>query len=427
MTLIDVNLWGRRIGAARQEFPDAPTVFEYDPAFLASDVELSPVRLAKRPGTFSFPALSSETFKGLPGLLWDSLPDKFGTALIERHFRSHGREPGSLDALVLLSYVGSRGMGALEFAPAVERPSIDERISVERLREFAAIAAADDASWEVGFDDPNAMAELLEVGTSAGGARPKAVIGWNPTTDEVRSGRVDLERGFEYWLLKFDGVGGAERELGQTQGYGAIEYAYSLLAAEAEIEMSECRLFEEGGRRHFMTKRFDRTQTGGRLHMQTLAGIAHLDFNVPGSGSYEDALDVLRELGAPPADMEQQFRRMIFNVVFRNQDDHPKNISFLMNREGEWRLSPAYDIAFAFNPDGRYTSRHQMSLNGKLDEFTRDDFRAVAQHATLVQGRADAIVKEISALADRWPVVAESCDIPAAQISKIDGLLRRIS
>ncbi|MFT4050226.1 MAG: type II toxin-antitoxin system HipA family toxin [Solirubrobacterales bacterium] len=425
MTLIDVNLWGRRIGAARQDSPDSPAVFEYDPDFLASPVEPSPVVLKKRPGTYSFPALPSSTFRGLPGLLWDSLPDRFGTSLIRRYFRSHGREPNSLNALELLSYVGARGMGALEFAPSVDRPDASDPLDVARLREFAAIASDEESSWGVELEDPGAMAELLEVGTSAGGARPKAVIGWNPATNEVRSGRIDLAAGFEYWLLKFDGVGASDRELGRSQGYGAIEFAYSRLAARAGITMTECRLFEEGERRHFMTKRFDRLGDGRRLHMHTLAGIAHLDFNVPGSASYEDAFDVLRELRAPAADFEQQFRRAVFNVVFRNQDDHPKNISFLMDREGQWRLSPAYDLAFAFNPTGQFTSRHQMSLAGKLDDFTRDDFARLGRHAGLVQGRAQTILDETLALTAEWPEAARDCGVPSAHAERIDAALRR--
>lgn len=425
MTLVDVNLWGRRIGAARQDSPDSPAVFEYDPEFLASDVEPSPIRMAKRRGTYEFPALPSETFRGLPGLLWDSLPDRFGSNLIQRYYRAHGREPDSLNALEMLSYVGTRGMGALEFAPAIERSDSSSLLDVDRLREFAAIAVAEEGDWGVDLDDPEAMSELLEVGTSAGGARPKAVIGWNPQTNEVCSGRLDLDEGFQHWLLKFDGVDGSGGELSRGQGHGTVEYAYSRLAAEAGIEMAETHLFEEGGRRHFMARRFDRGPAGRRAHMQTLAGLAHLDFNVPATGSYEDVFDVLRALDAPAEDYEQQYRRMLFNVIFRNQDDHPKNISFLMDRSGAWHLSPAYDLTYAYNPTGEFTSRHQMSINGKLDDFTRDDFEVVARHATLVQGRGRAIVDELVDLTSRWPEIAVECEIKPERARLIDGRLRR--
>lgn len=424
MTLIDVKLWGRRIGVARQTAPDEPAVFEFDPEFMASSVEPSPLRMPKRPGNFSFPALPRDTFHGLPGMLWDSLPDRFGTSLIRRYYRSHGRAPGTLNALEMLSYVGSRGMGALEFSPAVERPDGGELLEVSRLREFAAIALEEESNWNVDLADSEGFSELLEVGTSAGGARPKAVIAWNPSTGEVRSGRIGLPAGFEPWLLKFDGVSGGQREFGRSAGYGAIEYAYSLLAARAGIEMSACHLFEENGRRHFMTRRFDRGDSG-RLHMQTLSGLDHIDFNVPGSGAYEDAFSALRQIGAPAADIEQQYRRMLFNVVFRNQDDHPKNISFLMDKSGSWRLSPAYDVAFAFNPTGEFTSRHQMSLNGKLDDFVLNDFAAVARHAGLVQGRWRSILDELLEVSTEWRSVAADVGVTPERIGQIDLLLRR--
>lgn len=424
MTLADVNLWGRRIGAVNVDSPGAVAVFEYDPDFLASEVEPAPLRMPKRAGLFEFPALPRETFRGLPGMLWDSLPDKFGTKLIERYFRASGRDPGTLDVVEELCYVGYRGMGALTFSPAIDRDTTTRSLSIETLREFAAIAVEEDSTWSTTLESSEGMAELLEVGTSAGGARPKAVIGWNPQTNDVHSGRVDLAKGFEYWLLKFDGVGTAGRELGQSQGYGAIEYGYSKLAARAGLEMMPCHLFEETGRRHFMTQRFDRTQAGGRLHMQTLAGLLHIDFNVPGSGSYEDAFTALRALNAHPDDVEQLFLRMLFNIVFRNQDDHPKNISFLMDRSGDWRLAPAYDISFAYNPAGQYTSRHQMSLNGKLDDFTRDDFVAVARHAGLVQGRWSRLLERVTDAATEWRSIAGDVGIPDDRAAQIERTFR---
>lgn len=424
VTLVDVNLWGRRIGAARQRHPISPATFEYDPLFLGSSVEPSPLRMVKRPGNFEFPALPAATFRGLPGMLWDSLPDRFGVGLIERYHRSFGREPASLDALELLSYVGTRGMGALEYAPAVERERTDELLDVGRLREFAALAVEEESNWTVDLGDTEGLAELLEVGTSAGGARPKAVIGWNRETNEVRSGRIDLGAGFEYWLLKFDAITDRQREIGTSSGYGAIEYAYSRLAELCGIEMSECHLFEENGRRHFMTRRFDRTAEGGKLHMQTLAGLAHIDFNVPASGSYEDAFDALRAVNSSGYDIEQQYRRMIFNVVFRNQDDHPKNISLLMDKSGAWSLSPAYDLSFAFNPSGEFTSRHQMSINGKLDDFTRSDFETIAKHAGLVQGRWSRILDETIDHASEWLSIANDVEIDADRASAIASRFR---
>lgn len=419
MTLAQVHLWGRRIGAVRQDDRLSTAVFDYEPGFLASRVEPSPIRMAKRQGNYQFPALPRDTFQGLPGMLWDSLPDRFGRRLIERYFQTTGRPPESLDAVQMLCYVGSRGMGALEFTPSVVRPSIRGSIDISELRAFAALAMSEDQAWTVDLDNERGLQELLDVGTSAGGRRPKAVIGWNPETHEVRSGRVELDDGFEYWLLKFDGISDDGDELGESRGYGAIELAYSVIARRAGIEMTECRLLEESGRRHFMTKRFDRNVPGRKLHMQTLAGLTHVDFNQPGSASYEDVFDVLRTLRAQGSDFEQQFLRTVFNVVARNQDDHPKNVSFLMDRDGEWRLSPAYDVSHAFNPVGKFTSRHQMSVNGKLDGFVREDFAALARHAGLVQGRWNRLVDQVIDAVSTWPTVAEEHGVRPDKISSI--------
>lgn len=424
MSVADVNLWGRRIGAVRQDQPDAVAVFEYDRPFLASNVEPSPLQMPKREGFYEFPALPRATFHGLPGMLWDSLPDHFGRRLIERYFESVGKPVSSLEAVQMLCYVGTRGMGALEFAPSVDRPAVNAPIDVSRLREFAAMAFEDDLAWSTQLGAGEGMAELLEVGTSAGGARPKAVIGWNSETNEVRSGRVDLTDGFEYWILKFDGVGDGGREFGRSRGYGAIEYAYSQMAAKAGIEMSECRIFAEGGRRHFMTRRFDRRSDGSKLHMQTHAGLNHVDFNQPGSTSYEDVFDVLRAIGAPGEDIEQQYIRMIFNVVARNQDDHPKNISYLMNKQGDWRLSPAYDLSFAFNPTGEFTSRHQMSINGKLDEFVAEDFDAIADRAGLVRGRWRSLLDRVVESTRSWPAISADAGVPPSRSSDIATTFR---
>jgi serine/threonine-protein kinase HipA len=324
----------------------------------------------------------------------------------------------------MLCYVGTRGMGALEYTPSLDRPTINATVDVSRLREFAALAFEDDVSWSTELSAGEGMEELLEVGTSAGGARPKAVIGWNPETNEVRSGRVDLADGFQYWILKFDGVGDGAREFGRSRGYGSIEYAYSLMAARAGVQMSECRIFAEGGRKHFMTRRFDRRDNGSKLHMQTHAGLSHVDFNLPGSASYEDVFDVLRSIDTPGTDIEQQYIRMLFNVVARNQDDHPKNISYLMDKQGQWRLSPAYDLSFAFNPTGEYTSRHQMSINGKLDGFVAADFEAIAARAGIVRGRWRALLDQVVASTNEWAAIANDAEVPHERAETIREAFR---
>jgi serine/threonine-protein kinase HipA len=257
-----------------------------------------------------------------------------------------------------------------------------------------------------------ALRDILSVGTSAGGARAKAVIAWNRMTDEVRSGQIAAGEGFEYWLLKFDGVAGnKDKELEDPKGYGAVEYAYALMAKAAGITMSECRLLEESGRRHFMTRRFDRLAGGGKLHMQSLCALAHFDFNQAGAYSYEQALLTIRQIKLPMAALEEQFRRMVFNIVARNQDDHVKNIAFLMDQQGEWSLAPAFDVTYSYNPSGSWTSRHQMTLNGKRDGFTREDFEACAKAALMKRGRAATIIAEVQAAVRRWQEVAEQAGL----------------
>ena len=268
------------------------------------------------------------------------------------------------------------------------------------------------------------MTEILRVGTSAGGARAKAVIAWNPSTNEVRSGQVQAPPGFGYWLLKFDGVAGnRDKELEDPKGYTVIEYAYSRMAEAAGIAMTECRLLEEGGRRHFMTRRFDRLPNGEKLHVQSLAALAHLDFNAAGAHSYEQAFDAMRRLRLPLADAEQQYRRMVFNVLARNQDDHVKNIAFLMDKTGRWSLAPAFDVTYAYNPQGAWTAHHQMTINGKRDAIDAADFRAVAQGAGLARGRADAILNEVAAAVARWGEFARAAEVPAAMREAIQAAL----
>ncbi len=274
-------------------------------------------------------------------------------------------------------------------------------------------------------DREQALADILRVGTSAGGARAKAVIAWNPSTNEVRSGRIPEGQGFQYWLLKFDGVSGnRDKEIEDLQGYGVIEYAYYKMARDCGINISECRLFEENGRRHFMTRRFDRLPGGEKLPMQSLCALAHFDFNMAGAYAYEQALLVFRQLGLPMGMIEAQFRRMAFNIVARNQDDHVKNIAFLMDKSGNWSLSPAFDVIYSFNPAGSWTASHQMTLNGKRDDFTMDDFKACAKAASMKRGRAEAIVNEVREAVSRWKGYAEEAGVPVPVRDQIQRTLR---
>lgn len=432
-TVAEVRLWGRTIGAVSLEEGEEVAAFEYDPAFAQSGIEVSPLAMPLSRSVYRFPGLSRQTFYGLPGLLADSLPDKFGHLLIDAWLASQGRTSDSFNVIERLCYTGERGMGALEFAPATGPGARQaNRIQIDKLVELAAAILTHRNNLQVYFDTDGdeelkaqAMTDILRVGTSAGGARAKAVIAWNPATNEVRSGQIPAGEGFEYWLLKFDGVSGnRDKELEDPQGYGAIEYAYYRMARDCGIDISECRLFEENGRRHFMTRRFDRLAGGEKLHMQSLCALAHYDFNMAGAYSYEQALLVIRQLGLPMAAIEEQFRRMVLNIMARNQDDHVKNIAFLMDKAGNWSLAPAFDVIYSYNPAGAWTASHQMTMNGKRDDFTLEDFRACARAASMKRGRAEAIVDEVRKAVSRWKHYAEEAGVPAVTRDQIYRTLR---
>jgi serine/threonine-protein kinase HipA len=428
-TVAEVRLWGKTIGALSLEDGARIAAFQYDPAFALSAMPLAPLVMPLSSQIYQFPALPYQSFHGLPGLCADSLPDRFGSALIDAWLATQGRRPETFNALERLCYIGVRGMGALEFAPALGPPlRRSATVAVDALVDLASQVLTHRDSLQGSFSPRHRHAgleELLRVGTSAGGARAKAVIAWNPQTNEVRSGQVTAPQGFGYWLLKFDGVSAnQDKELEDPQGYTVIEYAYALMARAAGIDMSECQLLEEGGRRHFMTRRFDRQVDGTKLHMQSLAALAHFDFNSAGVHSYEQAFGVMKRLALPMRSIEQQFRRMLFNVVARNQDDHVKNIAFLMDKSGAWSLSPAFDVTYAYNPTGLWTARHQMTINGKADGFTRADFRACARLAGLKRGRDEEILAEVGSAVGSWPRYAAEAGVTARQRDDISRALR---
>ncbi len=430
-TLAEVRLWGRTIGAVSLQDGEDVASFQYDAAFAQSSIQVAPILMPLSSRVYRFPELSRPTFHGLPGLLADSLPDKFGNALIDAWLASQGRQPGSFNAVERLCYTGERGMGALEFVPA-NGPAARQttHIEVSQLVELASEVLTQRNNLQATFaaeGREDALRDILRVGTSAGGARAKAVIAWNPKTNEVRSGQIKAGEGFEYWLLKFDGVSGnKDKELEDPKGYGLIEYAYYLMARDCGIDISECRLFKENGRAHFMTRRFDRivgSASGEKLHMQSLCALAHYDFNLAGAYSYEQALLVMRQLQLPMLAIEQLFRRMAFNIVARNQDDHVKNIAFLMDKAGEWSLSPAFDMTYSFNPSGAWTASHQMTMNGKREHFTLDDFNACAKAASMKRGRAAKILAEVQATVTQWPSFAEEAGVPAGMRDNIQRTL----
>jgi serine/threonine-protein kinase HipA len=432
MTDARVRLWGRDIGAVSWIADREIAAFQYAPEFVGSRIEVAPLTMPLVTRSYEFPDLARETFKGLPGLLADSLPDKFGNALINAWLASQGREPASFNSVERLCYIGTRGMGALEFEPAVPRnPSRRRRIEIDALVALAnrvldeRIGLAGKLSGE---DDAGVIEDILRVGTSAGGARAKAVLAYNESTGEFRSGQLPAEPGFSYWLMKFDGVAGnRDREVADPMGYGLIEFAYHRMAVAAGIEMSECRLHREGGRAHFMTRRFDRTDAGEKLHMQSLCALCHFDFNLPGAYSYEQALMTIRQLELPMNAVEEQFRRAVFSVIARDHDDHVKNIAFLMDKRGEWRLSPAFDVAYAYNPGGFWTSRHQMSINGKREDFALEDLIALGESGGIKRARSLAIIEEVDAAIARWPEFAVEATISPPRIDRIGRAHRRLA
>lgn len=430
MTNATVRLWGRDIGAVSWLEDRQIGVFQYMPEFLDSGIELSPMAMPLRRDPYEFPALAKDAFKGLPGMLADSLPDKFGNALIDAWLVARGRTADSFNPVERLCYIGTRGMGALEFHPTVLKAAIrSRRMRIEDLVDLAnQVLNSREALGGVlagGDGDRASLEEILRVGTSAGGARAKAILAWNERTGEFRSGQVAAGEGFTYWLVKFDGISdNRDKELADPQGFGQVEYAFYLMARDAGIDMTECRLHREGGRAHFMTRRFDRTAKGQKLHMQSLAALRHFDFNAAGAYSYEQAVETIRLLGLPALDIEQQFRRAVFNIMVRNQDDHVKNIAFLMNRKGEWRLSPAFDVSYTYNPRGAWTNRHQMTLNGKRDLFERDDLFAFGRFCDLKANAIKNVIGELHEKVASWRTYAERAGVPERMAGSIEKTMR---
>ncbi|MFT5425451.1 MAG: serine/threonine-protein kinase HipA [Gammaproteobacteria bacterium] len=429
-TIAEVRLWGNTIGAVSLEQDENIASFQFDGSFIESRIEVSPINMRlESDRVYQFHNLNLESFHGLPGLLADSLPDKFGNALIDKWLARQGRTPQSFNAVERLCYIGDRGMGALEYLPA-EGPkrATSNKIQVDQMVKLASEILSERNDLNISFENESkdqAMKDILQIGTSAGGARAKAVIAWNPETNEVRSGEVKTKKGFEYWILKFDGVSNnRDRELADPGGYGVIEYAYSKMAKAAGINMEECHLFEENNRRHFMTKRFDRLADGEKLHMQSLGALGHYDYKKAGAYSYEQAFMVIRHLKLSMDDTEEQFRRMVFNVIARNQDDHVKNIAFMMNKLGEWSLSPAFDITYSFNPSGKWTANHQMSINDKINHFTLDDFKACAKVTSMKRGRAEKIIDDVKKVVSNWKEFAKKANVDTQHSEKIQQTLR---
>ena len=405
-----VNIWNKRTGAVSWNSETGIAGFEFDPSFLTSGLNIAPFKMPNEEAKgriFTFPELrNSQTFRGLPGLLSDLLPDRYGNALINEWLARHGRAADSLNPVELLCFIGTRGMGAIEIEPAFPKP--DKRttsLEISSLVDAAEriLSGRQDFKTSLTHENEKAMVDILKIGSSAGGARAKAVIAYNEKTCEVRSGQTRAPKGFSHWLIKFDGV--SDKQFGTSSGYGKVEMAYHLIALDCGIEMSECRIYEENGRSHFMTRRFDRPAGDEKLHVQTFCGMRHFDFNDITSYSYEQLFETMRFLGLPYHQAEQLYRRMVFNVIMKNCDDHAKNFAFIMDRTGKWNLSPAYDLCHAYRPGSEWVSRHSLSINGKRENLTKNDLLQVAENMNI--RKAPHIISHISSVAKQWNEYAQ--------------------
>lgn len=419
----EVRLWGTRIGAVSQKDISSAPVFNYDKNFLASGIQVSPITMPLTEAVYSFPNLPARTFHGLPGMLADSLPDKYGSALINSYLAAQGRDISSVSAVERLLYTGTRGMGALEYYPDKSLGSIaDASLDINTLVQLASDILTQRESIHI-QENTDTMQQIIKIGTSAGGARAKAIVAWNPETGDIRSGQIDAGKGYEYWLIKFDNVENNKDKGDKADGaaYTRIEYAYYLMALACGIRMNECRLYREKGAFHFMTKRFDRKEDGSKLHMQSLGALAHFDFNSPGANSYEQAAQIMRQIGLGNQEIRELFRRMAFNVMARNQDDHVKNISFLMDKTGEWSLSPAYDVTYAFDPANFWLSKHQMSIHGMLEGFSREDLAAAGKTMGLSGTVIRDILEEVHIGLKSWESCAQKAEVPEREAVEIAG------
>lgn len=420
----EVILWGTRIGIIHQDISKAYATFEYDKDFVNSGIELSPLRMPLGENIYEFPGLADEPFFGMPGLVADSLPDRFGNAVIEQWLMSLGKSLSDFTAIDRLCYTGKRGMGALEYVPAsTEIKDIDENINVREMVKFASDVLAGKESISLKANDNLTYSQLVQVGSSAGGARAKALMAWNEETNEVRSGQMQLGPGYDYWLMKFDNVlKNGDHGLEDKPEYTLIEYAYYLMAKNAGIMMNECRLYNSEGGHHFMTKRFDRVN-GKKLHMQSLGALTHISYQEPGVCGYELAAMYMKELGISYKEIEQFYRRMVFNCLAVNQDDHVKNISFLMDRAGKWMLSPAYDITFSYNPANKWLCAHQMTVNGKTKEIGLTDLLEAGSKMEIKERRCKDIISAVGTAVSDFATFAEQAGIKEKTTEYINSII----
>ena len=432
MKAIKIKYANHEVGALSFDTNTGTGAFEYTSGFIKTGIELSPIKMPLSKRIYTFPELSFETFKGFPGMIADSLPDDFGNTVLNAWIAGQGKQTSDITPLQRLQYTGKRGMGALEFIPAIRAKNLNasHNIVIESLVSIAQEILDDRNQFNVTLKDneegKQAMMALLSVGMSAGGARPKAVVAFSKDFKQVRSGQAKIPEGFTHYLLKFDGVSEHNKNketFGDPMGFGSMEYVYYVMADACDIDMMPCKLLKEGNRRHFITQRFDRVGNK-KLHVQTLNGIAHVDYKKPGSFSYAELFGVARQLGLPAQDAEQILKRMIFNIVARNHDDHSKNFAFIL-KNNKWELSPAYDLAYSYKPGSKWVNSHWMSLNGKRDLFTRDDIYSLKEISPLFKPKyIDNIIDKTILEVSKWKEIATKHKVPAALIDTIESNLR---
>jgi serine/threonine-protein kinase HipA len=436
--VIKVKYKEHDVGAVSYNTDTQIGAFEYFPSFIKTGIELSPIKMPLAKKVYSFPQIDPATFKGLPGLIADSLPDDFGNNVMNAWIASQGKSVSEITPLQRLQYTGMRGMGALTYSPATKRKNLNasQAIHIESLISIAQHVLDKRADFSVNLtnndeEDKEAMMSLLSVGMSAGGARPKAVLAFNKGFTQVRSGQTDAPNGFKHYLMKFDGVSDHNKNqetFGDPMGYGAMEYTYHLLAKESGIDMMPCHLLNEGKRRHFITERFDRNGNE-KIHVQTLNGLEHVSYKQIGSYSYAELFSTARKLKLSPDDAMQLFKRMVFNVVSRNHDDHAKNFGFLLNKDLDsdykWQLAPAYDLAYSYKPNSHWVSKHWMTLNGKQDNFTRDDFYSFEKLSPIFNKRnIDEVLNQTIEAVSKWEKLALEQEVPRSLITEVSSNLR---
>ena len=430
MQAAEVKIWGKQVGAVAWDENTGVATFEYSSQFKQLGLDLAPLKMpvgiAKK--QFSFPELRQErnaaydTFKGLPGLLADLLPDRYGNQLINLWLAQQGRPQNDMNPIEMLCFIGTRGMGALEFEPTTLKENkrsfpveIDSLVNIAQKM----LNKRESFATNLKKEEELSVLEILKIGTSAGGARPKAVIAWNEKTGEVKSGQTSAPKGFEHWLIKLDGV--SDIQLGRSHGYGRVEMAYQVMATACGIDIMPSRLLEENGRAHFMTRRFDREDGYIKHHVQTLCALNHFDYNLVNSFSYEQLFQSMRELNLNYADAEQMFRRMVFNVVARNCDDHTKNFAFMLKQGGKWELAPAYDVCHAFRPGSEWVSQHALSINGKRDGISKKDLLIIGE--SIRCKKASEIIDEINETVNQWPQFAKESDVSSKLRAEIEKTL----